>query len=237
MMLSGLDHLLAAGLVVAVPLCGSWSQRVLERATAEGRPDARMRDYHLTMLTLWSLAGLTLLLWGSAGRPGSLLGLMFSDGMRVLIGAGATVLALLVLVSQWHGISRLDDAGREQLAAQVGSVLQLLPQTSREYRTFQALAVTAGICEEVLYRGFLLWYAAVFFGVWPAVILTALVFGVAHLYQGVAGVVKSAVVGLLFGALYAATDSLLWPILIHTAVDLQAGAIGWALRGARRGAV
>ncbi|QRK04314.1 CPBP family intramembrane metalloprotease [Archangium violaceum] len=237
MMLSSLDHLMAVGLVVAFPLYGSWSQRVLVRATAEGRPDARMRDYLLTMLTLWSLVLLTLLLWGSANRPGSLLGLVFSGGTGALVGAGATVLALLLLLSQWHVINRLDDAGRAQLAAQMGSVSTLLPQTSREYRTFQALSVTAGICEEVLYRGFLLWYAAVFFGVWPAVILTGLVFGLAHLYQGAAGVVKSTAVGLLLGALYATTESLLWPILIHIAIDLQGGAIGWALSGARREAV
>jgi membrane protease YdiL (CAAX protease family) len=108
----------------------------------------------------------------------------------------------------------------------------LLPRTPGEYRTFQALSVSAGICEEVLYRGFLLWYAAMFIGVWPAVLLTAGVFGLVHLYQGATGVLRSGVVGLLLGALYAATDSLLWPILIHIAVDLQGGAIGWTLRGA-----
>ncbi|MCP3144044.1 CPBP family intramembrane glutamic endopeptidase [Pyxidicoccus xibeiensis] len=231
---SSLDALLAAALVIAVPLYGTWSQRVLVRATAQGRPDAKLRDYHLTMLMLWSLFALVLLLWGHTGRPAQLLGLGLPGGPRTLGGAGATLLALLFLGSQWQAVRRLDASGREQLAAQVGSVSDFLPRTPREYRTFQALSFTAGVCEEVLYRGFLLWFSAELVGAWPGVLLTGAGFGLAHAYQGMAGVAKSALMGLLLGALAVATGSLLWPILIHIAVDLQGGAIGRELGAAAR---
>lgn len=230
---TSLDHLLAATLVLAFPVYAAWSQRKLVRALSAGQVTARMRDYHLTMGLLWSLVALTQLRWWQAGRPWTALGLTLSEGTRVLQGAGASALALLVLAVQWSAIRRLDAASREQLASQLGAVSEFLPASAREYRTFQAVAVTAGICEEVLYRAFLLWYGAAFVGVWPAVLLTGAVFGLVHFYQGAAGVLKTGLAGLFFGALYALTDSLLWPILVHIAVDLQGGAIGWALRGTR----
>jgi len=36
--------------------------------------------------------------------------------------------------------------------------------------------------------------------------------------------VKTGVTGLIMGALFVATGSLLWPMILHAAVDLQGGA-------------
>ncbi len=52
-------------------------------------------------------------------------------------------------------------------------------------------------------------------------------FGLGHLYQGAAGVVKTGVSGLLAGLLYLLTGSLWIPMLLHAAVDLHAGALGY----------
>ena len=41
------------------------------------------------------------------------------------------------------------------------------------------VSITAGVCEELLYRGFLMAHLASFFGTWPAV-LSSLAFGIVH---------------------------------------------------------
>jgi membrane protease YdiL (CAAX protease family) len=87
--------------------------------------------------------------------------------------------------------------------------------------------VTAGLCEEFLYRGFAM---AVFLRwglpVWIAASASALLFGLAHLYQGKSGLVGTTILGLLFGFVRAVTGSLVPVILWHAGVDLVAGVAG-----------
>jgi membrane protease YdiL (CAAX protease family) len=54
------------------------------------------------------------------------------------------------------------------------------------------------------------------------IVLAALAFGWAHLYQGWTGVLATALLGGLFAWLYWATGSLLLPVLLHVLVDLRA---------------
>ena len=87
-----------------------------------------------------------------------------------------------------------------------------------------------GICEEVIYRGFLFAYFAAWMPEAPAlvvIVLAALVFGLVHLYQGAAGVVKITIIGILFGTLYWMTGSV-WPLMaLHVVVDVSSGWMGW----------
>jgi membrane protease YdiL (CAAX protease family) len=101
-----------------------------------------------------------------------------------------------------------------------------MPHTAGERSVFVGVSVTAGFCEELLYRGFLMAYAQ-WLGWWQAGIASAIVFGLSHAYQGSAGVVKTAVVGLVMAGLYAYSGSI-WPgIVLHAALDLQAGAVAY----------
>ena len=52
--------------------------------------------------------------------------------------------------------------------------------------------------------------------------VAAVVFGLAHLYQGAVGVVTTFVMGLVLGALYVIGGSLIAPIVVHALVDLRA---------------
>ena len=88
------------------------------------------------------------------------------------------------------------------------------------------LAVTAGFCEELLYRGFLVGYAARVMHPVAAVLVTAAVFGFGHLYQGMDGVFQTGIAGLIAGVLYLVTRSI-WPgIFIHAIVDIGGGFAG-----------
>ena len=100
----------------------------------------------------------------------------------------------------------------------------MLPRTAGERRLFTVVGVTAGVCEEWLYRGFFLAVVAAVAGGLPDAVLVAVAavaFGLAHAYQGPAGVVTTGVLGGVMAALYLSTGSLLLPVLLHAAIDLR----------------
>ena len=96
----------------------------------------------------------------------------------------------------------------------------MIPRTPREIRTMQALAITAGICEEIAYRGFILWYLTNWMHVSLAIVIMAVAFGASHLYQGVKGAAQVAVIGAVAALLYLLSGSLWIPMVLHAVVDI-----------------
>jgi membrane protease YdiL (CAAX protease family) len=104
---------------------------------------------------------------------------------------------------------------------------RILPQSTKELIPFLGLAITAGLCEEFLYRGFAM--AVISRAGLPiaaVILLSSILFGLAHLYQGRAGFVSTMVLGLLFGVSRAAIGSLLPVVAWHAGVDVVAGIAG-----------
>jgi membrane protease YdiL (CAAX protease family) len=58
------------------------------------------------------------------------------------------------------------------------------------------------------------------------VILTAVLFGLAHVYQGRGGILGTFVMGILFGGIRLAYATLVPVIMVHIVVDLVAGIAG-----------
>ncbi len=220
------DHFVVLFLLVAIPLLSTRNYRRFQQAVRTGGPGTRGREYWKGISRQWVVTLIFMLYWWWVGRPWNVLGLEVPTDSRSLWGLGVTLLVLGFLYSQWRSVRGLSQAELAELAPRTSSVADLLPHGPAEARTFRVLAFTAGTCEEILYRGFLLAYLAFYFGAWPAVLIGGIAFGIAHAYQGVSGIVKTGVVGLLAGALYVATGSLLWPMLLHTGIDLHGGAVG-----------
>jgi hypothetical protein len=100
----------------------------------------------------------------------------------------------------------------------------LLPHGPLEVAAWIALAVSAGICEEAIFRGYLLrQFRAFTQSATLAVIAQALVFGMAHGYQGLRNVVTIAVLGAAFGALALWRKSLRPGMLAHAWMDIIGG--------------
>jgi uncharacterized protein len=98
----------------------------------------------------------------------------------------------------------------------------LIPVSGQERLLWAAVAVSAGLCEEVVFRGWLL--ATLHNAGVPGMALIvagAVAFGLAHAYQGISGILLTAFAGAFFCLLYVETGSLLVPILLHMAVDLR----------------
>ena len=83
--------------------------------------------------------------------------------------------------------------------------------------------VYGGIAEESVFRGFVVGWGSTLFGskaAWPLAILSSIVFGLAHAYQGTGGMVSTGLAGLAFAAIYVVNGRrLLTPMLVHMTFD------------------
>jgi membrane protease YdiL (CAAX protease family) len=82
-----------------------------------------------------------------------------------------------------------------------------------------ALAFTllgTGLNQELVFRGFLLnRLVKAFRGEWPpAIVTTAVVFGLLHFALGIPGVIDAALAGLLLGAIYLWAEKNLWVVVV-----------------------
>jgi membrane protease YdiL (CAAX protease family) len=219
------DHLLVAVIVALFPLY-SWREvRKAERQLAE--PDApsfdTVREYQRTIAMLVVLAALCLANWFFQGRGASTLGLgAGATGLRWAAGAALALLGLGLTGMYAVRVDR-DAEARATLRTQFDRFTFLLPQTSRELRWFRGVALTAGLCEETLYRGFLIWYLQHWMGVVPALLASSVAFGLAHSYQGAASIPRAAIIGLWCGGIFLLTGSLWLAMATHFVYDVIAG--------------
>ncbi|HEY0778966.1 MAG TPA: CPBP family intramembrane glutamic endopeptidase [Gemmatirosa sp.] len=134
------------------------------------------------------------------------------------------LLGLLVGLAAPVLVARTNARVRARLVQPLQALAWVLPRTPRDRAWFAALAVSAGICEELIDRGFLLGYLggpAVGFGVPASVALATLVLLLGHTYQGWLGLLAVGVLGIVFTALYLLTGALWAPMLVHALVDLR----------------
>jgi membrane protease YdiL (CAAX protease family) len=106
----------------------------------------------------------------------------------------------------------------------VKTVDSLLPKSLVEVLVWIATCITAGICEEMAFRGYLQrQFHALTGNIAWAILLQGLVFGIAHGYQGWRNVVVISVLGVLYGVLAAWRKNLRANILSHAWADVWEG--------------
>ena len=133
------------------------------------------------------------------------------------------LVTIVIIVLRQRGAVATDESIRRRIRDRLAPVERLMPREGSGFRTFAALACTAGLCEEFLFRGYLAWIAGLLlpFPVAPAA--QALVFGLCHAYQGWRGIVLTTFAGAFLTAVVLLTGSL-WPaIVVHALMDLHAG--------------
>lgn len=209
-------------LAVVLPLTGVRDFRRLVRWIKEGRPGARLYMYNSVIAMQWTLTAVFTGLWLAMGRTLTELGLLPVAGGWQWLAIGVGLATVLFMVLQMMYLLHHPDK-LAKLQGKMGEVALLAPQTDIEVRRFNVASITAGVCEEILYRGFLFAVLATALGEWPAVVLSSLVFGLGHAYQGLAGIGKTTLVGILMAVLLVFTGSLFVPILLHAVIDLTSG--------------
>jgi len=159
-------------------------------------------------------------------------GLSLRDlGVRFPAGVSSIAITLfgatLIAAAHWANVrrvSRADHAAARRLR-DIGS--RIFPRTKEETALFVLLAMTAGLCEEFLFRGFVLGaLERIGLAAWLAVLLSSAMFGLAHLYQGRGGSLGTALVGTIFAVVRIAYHSLLPSVVWHAVLDIVAGIAG-----------
>jgi uncharacterized protein len=141
----------------------------------------------------------------------------------VLFAAGFWVVAITVL-GIGAKLLHLDQAGGlDSMRRQLGF---LVPQTSLEVLAWCGLSLTAGFCEEIIFRGYLQrQFAVVTRSMLGGVVLSAVVFGAAHGYEGGPRMLLIGVYGFMFGLLAWWRKSLRPGMIAHAWHDAFTGMV------------
>ena len=218
-----LDHLFALLLGVLFPIrTALFGYRRLAAAEPGDVPRLRMWLYRQGIAIQWSLAAAAVALWIWRRREWAALGLAPRMTWGLLgVTAGLVVIAGFVLAQRRKVLA--DDEALESLRRRMRHIERLMPRSDTESRWFRGLAVTAGVCEELLYRGYLIWYLTSMMALIPAVLVASLVFGAGHAYQGPKGIAVTTLVGVFLSAVYLVTGSLFASMVFHALMDLYSG--------------
>ena len=150
--------------------------------------------------------------------------------LDVAIAASFWIVAAAVLVGVSYTLGLPKDAN-----AMRRSLDFLVPGTALERWLWVLLSMTAGFCEEVIFRGYLQRQL----GVWArsdvaGVLLSALIFGGSHAYEGRGRMIVIAVYGALFGTLVLLRKSLRPGMMAHAWHDGLSGLVLSFLRATGR---
>ena len=182
-----------------------------------------------TIGSSWLLVAVGAGIWVWNGRSWSEFGFIVPEGWRLW-----TSIAVILLAAVYYGyaVITLARSGEERtkLREQFGTLNEVdavLPHTRREMYWFGGVSLTAGFCEEFLFRGYFIWFFAPWIGWWGAAVLSLLIFAGWHAYQGWNGVLRVGIVGGIYALVLAIFNSL-WPaIALHVLVDLANGMMAW----------
>jgi len=216
-------------LVLVLALVAFWSFRgavgadAIARIARIGRPLLYLR----TIVFEWVLLGVVLFglrLGGTSHQ--TILGNRWRSGREVMrdIGIAAAFWVVSTIVLSMISVHPHD-------AAPSPLVQAMLPQGLFESAIWIALSITAGICEEAIYRGYLQQQLiAMTRNVTLGIALSALAFALAHSYKGLAGAFGIFVDGVMLGSLAYWRRSVRPGMIAHAFTDSFAGVIARLLK-------
>jgi len=171
----------------------------------------------VTIAIFWAVSKIRGSTWSDFGvaRPKSW-------GRTILMGVGVTlgiVVSFVVLASLIQLVFPVPQADNSRFDILHNNLPNLILNVVAAW-------FTAGFLEELLWRGYLMNRLVDLLGnktklTWViSLVGSAIIFGLGHTYQGLGGVIKITVLGLLFGAAFLTTRRSLWPVIIaHALLD------------------
>ena len=197
-------------------------------------PKGPFTEYIATILWLWLLAALVAV---GVRRHGSsvrdLIGTPWQGLDDVLldlaIAGGFWLASVLVLA----GLKILVSPGTLQVASSPNGVQEslkhiapLIPHTSREIFFWILMSLSAGFCEEFVFRGYLQkQFSALAKNAAAGIIFSAVIFGIGHLYQGGLQMALIGAYGAMFGMLAYFRKSLRPGMIAHAWQDILSGLV------------
>lgn len=194
-------------------------------AKTEHMQGHQVPTYIFTIVFEWVL--LAFVWWGLHMRKvrlGSLLGERYEGWAgfgRYLVYAGVFWVIAFFFLTGSGLLLKFLHIGK---AGPSAKAIALAPRTPVEVLLWFLVCITAGICEEFLFRGYLLRQFSSLGGkIWIGVLLSSLVFGASHGYEGLAPMIVIVVFGVLFCLLVLKSKSLIPGMIAHAWQDIFAG--------------
>ena len=215
--------------IVVLAALGGWafSAKILADQLRVAPNPNRVRLYLLTLLIEWIFFALVLIGVRRSGVSVFLvLGERWNSFRQVLRDIGIAAVfwiaaAMLLLLFGWL----------LRTSAQARNVQFMLPHGRAETVLWIALSITAGICEETIFRGYLQrQFTALTQSAPTGVLLSAAAFGAAHAYQGFRMVILIAIYGSMFGVLAYWRGSVRPGMIAHAWQDSLGGLVGSLMR-------
>lgn len=185
--------------------------------------------YALIIVPQWVLTGMFFIYYLAAGRSITALFVVENpvlasqmDGLKRMGMGVLSALAFIVLI--FLVAKKLKQKFSTFFSDQLDSVRFMLPTTVGERLLFALVALTAGFCEEVIFRAVMLdyfqdlpWHLSIT----AIIIIMSVFFGIVHLYQGVKGVIGTAYIGAGLLFIFLITGNLWICILLHFLIDVK----------------
>ena len=175
---------------------------------------------YLSLIVLeWALV---YFVWSGLRRRGTtlreLVGGKWNTGSAVLLDFGLAFGLWIV----WEGVGKL--AHLLLGPSHAKTIDTLLPQGALEIALWIAVSLSAGFCEEAVYRGYLQKQILALSGSVTAAILgQAVLFGLSHAYQGTKQVIVITALGAVYGVLPIWRKSLRPNMIAHAWSDVFSG--------------
>ena len=187
----------------------------------------KIPQYLWTMSWEWLLTAFVYLGVRKRMKLRELIGGRWANAEDVLIDlviASAFWLLAIAVLGAGAKLMHLDEAGRfDSMRRQLGF---LIPGTTLELLIWFAVSATAGICEEIIFRGYLQrQFAGITRSMLAGVLISAAIFGAAHGYEGGPRMILIGIYGLMFGLLAWWRKSLRPGMIAHAWHDAISGAV------------
>jgi membrane protease YdiL (CAAX protease family) len=215
--------------IIVLVILGVWAflgKIIADQMRGEASPH-RVRFYLLTILFEWLLVFFLVAGVRRSGAPLALiLGVRWSSARQLLKDIGIAAAYWLVSSGLLVILARLLRVG--PTAPRMDFIL---PHGAAEITLWVALSVTAGICEEAIFRGYLQQqFIALTTNAPAGILLSAAVFGAAHAYQGFRMVILIGLYGAMFSILAYWRGTVRPGMIAHAFQDTVSGVVSALMR-------
>lgn len=218
------DHIIAFLFGFAIPLYAAY-RRPKDFSNQQFDSEQKKQIYLSGSFSLFAMAFIIVAVWLLFRRPLAELGLtqpVKAESWWWIV----FVFVALYIIDTWLAVAT--DENLSKAINRWKKRTPFMPTQRHELPLYFLMCFSAGIFEEIIFRGFLVTYCFHLFSglnnpeLW-AVIIPAIIFSVAHYYQGGKAVIKIVVLSVLFGFIFIRSGSLLVVMLLHFLVDALGG--------------
>lgn len=222
------DWILATLFGVALPMVsGLQSRTIFRNNKLSFTGPMKIRFYLNNSLVLFLAATLVALNWLFNRRDISLLGLRSigpSTSHHLILFI--SLFFFLYVLDLWSTFGNKEERPRQVRETEANA--PFLPKQKNELPAYFIMCCTAAFCEELIYRGYLIYFFQVLLRGLPgastlSLLVPALLFSAAHYYQGIKAMFKIMVLATLLGLLFLNSGSLLIVCFLHFLVDWCSG--------------